>query len=148
MKLFHISDVISITTGRLVSSRHIDGVYDVLNFLTGDDLHTHQLPRASNECLPWLRTQFPVLFPEDPKMAALLRELTTRMEDPTLKGNGRNNDSRSVAVASWVESVRTACGLPVMLPVYEMGADMHTHIDPLEEAEAMVGKDRVIRIDA
>ena len=30
------------------------------------------------------------------------------------------------------------------LPVYEMGTDMHTHIDPIEEAEAMVGKDRVI----
>jgi hypothetical protein len=31
-----------------------------------------------------------------------------------------------------------------MLPVYEMGADMHTHIDPVEEARAMVGDDRVL----
>ncbi len=34
----------------------------------------------------------------------------------------------------------------MMIPVYEMGADMHTHIDPLEEAAAMVGEGRVIPI--
>jgi hypothetical protein len=29
-KQFHISDVLSITTGRLVSTRHMTGVYDLL----------------------------------------------------------------------------------------------------------------------
>jgi hypothetical protein len=35
---FHLGDVLTITTGRLVSPRHMDGVYDVLNFMTGDNL--------------------------------------------------------------------------------------------------------------
>ena len=60
-KQFHLGDVLSITTGRLVSPRHIDGVYDILNFMTGDNLFTHQLPRASDECKPYLVEQFPQL---------------------------------------------------------------------------------------
>ena len=60
-KQFHLGDVLSITTGRLVSPRHIDGVYDILNFMTGDNLFTHQLPRAFDECKPYLVAQFPQL---------------------------------------------------------------------------------------
>lgn len=60
-KEFHLGDVLSITTGRLVSPRHMDGIYDILNFLTGDNLFTHQLPRASDECKPHLLEQFPQL---------------------------------------------------------------------------------------
>lgn len=54
---FHIGDILSITTGRLVSPRHIDGVYDILNWMTGDNLFTHQLPRAAGECAEWLAEQ-------------------------------------------------------------------------------------------
>ena len=61
MKKFHLGDVLSITTGRLVSPRGIDGVYDILNHMTGDNLFTHQLPRASDECKPFLAKQFPQL---------------------------------------------------------------------------------------
>lgn len=58
---FHIGDILSITTGHLVSPRHIDGIYDILNFMTGDNLFTHQLPRAVNECTPFLLQQHPQL---------------------------------------------------------------------------------------
>lgn len=33
---FELGDILSITTGALVSRRHIDGVYDILNWMTGD----------------------------------------------------------------------------------------------------------------
>lgn len=46
--------------------------------------------------------------------------------------------------ADWVEELRTSLKLPEMLPVYEMEAGMHTHIDPVEEAQAMVGDKNVI----
>jgi len=58
---FHLGDILSITTGRLVSPRHVDGVYDLLNFMTGDNLYTHQLPRASDECKPYLLMEMPWL---------------------------------------------------------------------------------------
>ncbi len=60
-KKFHLGDVLSITTGRLVSPRHIDGVYDILGFMTGESLFTHQLPRAGDACKPALFEQHPQL---------------------------------------------------------------------------------------
>lgn len=141
MKNFHISDVLSITTRRLVSSRHMDGVYDILNFLTGDNLYTHQLPRAVRECEPWLRSQFPQLFPDAPVLAELNRNL-----DNVIAAAGGNQKFASRAIEGWVATVRERLGLPEMLPVYEMGKEMHTHIDPLEEANAMFGEKRVIGI--
>ena len=64
-KQFHLGDVLSITTDCLVSPHHMDGVYDILNFMTGDNLFTHQLPRASDECKPYLLAQFPQLAEVD-----------------------------------------------------------------------------------
>lgn len=56
---FHVGDILSITTGKLVSPDHIDGVYRVLNHMTGDSLYTHQLPLASDAVLPDIREQHP-----------------------------------------------------------------------------------------
>jgi hypothetical protein len=78
VKLYHISDVLTVTTGRLVSNRHIDSVYDILNFLTGDELFTHQLPRASRECEPWLKAQYPQLFESNPGEAWCVQQLSAR----------------------------------------------------------------------
>jgi hypothetical protein len=58
---FHLGDVLSVTTGLLVSPRHIEGVYDILNYMTGDDLFIHQLPRAQDECAGPLLAQHPDL---------------------------------------------------------------------------------------
>jgi hypothetical protein len=60
-KPFHLGDILSVTTGCLVLPRHIDGVYDILNWMTGDNLFTHQLPRACGECEPHLKAQHPDL---------------------------------------------------------------------------------------
>ena len=66
-KMFHIGDLISIVKGNLVCpvfegrSHPIDGVYEILNFMTGDELYTHALPRASKECAPILLTEYPWL---------------------------------------------------------------------------------------
>ncbi|MDF1682415.1 MAG: hypothetical protein P1U46_01235 [Patescibacteria group bacterium] len=61
MKKFHIGDVLSIITGRLLSPEGIGGVYKILNHMTGDKLFTHQLPRASDQCKPKLLEQYPAL---------------------------------------------------------------------------------------
>lgn len=78
-KVFHISDVLSISTGRLVSTRHMEGIYEILGWMTGESLMTHQLPRAMRECAPLLVAQFPALanvrLPADP---ASLKDTDTR----------------------------------------------------------------------
>lgn len=61
MRSFHLGDILSITTGCLVSPRHMDGVYDILNFMTGNDLYTHQLPSVAGEMAPRLLAQHPQL---------------------------------------------------------------------------------------
>jgi hypothetical protein len=61
MREFHLGDILSVTTGRLVSPRHIDGVYDILNYMTGENLYTHQLPRATEACAGPLLAQHPDL---------------------------------------------------------------------------------------
>ena len=66
-KDFDISDILSITTERLVSTRHVEGVYDILNFMTGENLMTHALPRASRICAPALLKQHPKLRKVDVK---------------------------------------------------------------------------------
>src|ERR1051325_3998531 len=60
-RTFHLGDILTITTGRRGAPRHVDGIYDILNFMTGDNLMTHQLPRASRECEGPLLTQHPDL---------------------------------------------------------------------------------------
>ncbi|MEO3869357.1 hypothetical protein ABGB18_11045 [Nonomuraea sp. B12E4] len=66
---FHLGDILSITTGMLVSPSHIDGVYRILNWMTGDNLFTHQLPRVGEACKGSLLQQHPdladVQVPED-----------------------------------------------------------------------------------
>ncbi len=58
---FHIGDLLSISTGKLLSPTHIDGVYKILNHMTGDNLMTHQLPNACRIAEPYLLDQHPWL---------------------------------------------------------------------------------------
>ncbi len=58
---FHVGDLLSVTTGYLVSPRHFDGIYDVVDFVTGLPHMTSQLPGAVERIKPWLLEQHPWL---------------------------------------------------------------------------------------
>lgn len=106
---FHIGDILSVTTGRLVSPRHIGGVYDILGWMVGESLMTHQLPRVSRECEPFLREQHPdlaaVQVPDD------LRD--------------------EHAVMSWLSHMVSVHGETRAVP--KLPAEDHTPIDPITE---------------
>lgn len=110
---FHIGDILSVLTDRLVSPDHIGGVYNVLNWMTGDDLMTHQLPRAQDECRPFLAVQHPdlaaVVVPDD------------------LAGEG--------PVHAWLATVVEQHGATREVQPLEQGD--HTHIDPIAELRMM-----------
>jgi hypothetical protein len=110
-KDFHIGDILSITTGRLVSLRHMDGVYDILNWMTGDNLSTIQLGRASDECKPWLLRQHPQLA------AIVVPELTLQ--------NWR----------AWLNEMVAKYG--EALAVEQIPEDDHERIDPLTELQRL-----------
>lgn len=60
-KKFHIGNILTIVTGIMVTSEGIGGVYEILDWMTDDQLFTHQLPRASRECEPTLKALYPEL---------------------------------------------------------------------------------------
>jgi hypothetical protein len=121
---FHLGDVLSVTTGRLVSPRHIGGVYDILGWMTGESLMTHQLPRACDECAPRLLEQHP------------------QLADVDVPDDFGDSGER---VADWLETQVAWLGRE--LPVAPLAAGDHTHIDPLTELHAMAPNAEVIVIE-
>ena len=137
-KQFHLGDVLSITTGRLVSPRHIDGVYDILNFMTGDNLFTHQLPRASDECKPYLVEQFPQLTGAE--MDSAIAELGDSLKTKTDKAGTEK------IVADWLAKQVAKYG--EMFAVKPIPTDAHEVKDPIAEAvEMMGGPEKVIVVN-
>jgi hypothetical protein len=115
---FHIGDILSVTTGCLVSPEHMGGVYNILNWMTGDDLFTHQLPRANDECEPHLRIQHPDLA-----------EVTA----PDFSTIPRAEVEQ--AVAEWLAKQVERFG--EYRHVVPLAAGDHTRIDPIAELTMM-----------
>lgn len=118
---FHLGDVLSVTTERLLSPDGIDGLYRILNYMTGDKLYTHALPRASRECAPYLQAAFPALAAET--ASDVTRE------------NWR--DWLAAAVLKYGE----------WFDVVPLPANVHEVIDPISELSEMgVHPDKIITI--
>jgi hypothetical protein len=60
-KKFHIGDVLTITTGKLLSKDYIDGVYKILDWMSDQDCFTHELPEMSRKYRPLLLEMYPEL---------------------------------------------------------------------------------------
>lgn len=65
-RTYPLADILSVTTGRLLSRDRMGGIYNILNGLTGDNLFTHQLPRAMDACRPLVIAQHPQLVGVEP----------------------------------------------------------------------------------
>lgn len=115
---FHIGDVLSAYSGYLVSNRHMEGVYDTLNYLTGDSLFTHQLPRAMDECKGWLERLHPKL-----------REIDCSGLTPE-------------TLPAWLDRIAAQYG--ETLELRPLPPEGHEFRHPIEELESTVGKDRVM----
>jgi hypothetical protein len=124
-RAFHLGDILSITTGKLVAPRGMDAVYDILNFMTGESLYTHQLPRAAEACKPALIGQHPQLADAD----------ASGVGDPTTA-----HDFLRVQIATFGE----------FLDVEPLLPNAYVAMDPLEELATMVPPHRitVVKVDA
>ena len=111
-----LSDALSITTGKLLSHDHMDGIYRILGYMTGQDLFTHQLGTAADKCKPALLEQHPFLAELQPPDGA---------DAPDLM--------------AWLAHVEKTHGATIQVqPLAEW-----THRDPIEDAADMVGADKV-----
>lgn len=130
---FHLGDALSITTDFLLSPRGMEGIYDLLNFMTGDQLFTHQLPRAQKECRPWLLRQHPQLDTSDTRYAVM--ELSVNLRSVT-------REDRPYLCTGWL--AQQVLRLGEMLNVSPIPVDAHERKDPIAELKEMRGGDEGI----
>lgn len=111
-KEFPTSAVISAITGRLIGD--IDGVYEVLTFMSGMPVWTHQLGRVSKEAWPVVTAMHPAL-----------NALAAEAEQVTPENWQEWRDL-------WLDRYGPTIAVPLM------NQDQHESIDPLSElAEKM-----------
>jgi hypothetical protein len=115
-KIFSLGAVLSVTTGRLLCP--IGSVYEILNHMTGDNLFTHQLPRASRECEPFLLKQFPQLADIDASSVTTENWL------------------------AWLEQQQAAHGNE--FAVQPLPAGEHYEIDPVSELAEKVHPSKIV----
>jgi hypothetical protein len=119
VQYFPVNVVLTIAHEKLLCD--IGEVYRVCNFLTGDNLYTHQLPRAHDILQPWVLEQLPQLREWD------------------------ESDITSENYRTYIEQAKLKFG--ESLPLTPLPPERWTYIDPIEEAKAMVGDDKVIAVD-
>lgn len=116
-KQFDLGAILNITTSRLFTN--MDDVYEVLNYLTGDSLFTHQLPRVMETAKPYVLS----LHPE-------------------LEGVGVDVVINSFEDAkAFVDEQKKIYGEKLSLTPMSK-TDGYSHVDPIEEAEAIMGRRR------
>jgi len=86
VKDFHIGYVLTVIHNSLLHPDGLGGLYEILDFMSGDEISTHQIPRTLRECRPYLIRQFPQLAtPEMDIAIEELREMLTFEEEDVEK---------------------------------------------------------------
>jgi hypothetical protein len=141
-KSFHIGDVLSLTTGRLIALKHMDALYDLLEFMTGERPNTITIPRFSDECVPHLLAQFPEL--DSPQVQFAVAELCEMLKTPT----GRKDTHK--LMLGWFSKL--TCGkygikVSETLQVKKLPRGVHKVRDELEEITEIVGPGKIIEVN-
>jgi len=113
---FDLGAILTVTTGRYLLD-DVGDLYDILNFMTGDNLFTHQLVRAGDEC------RRPLLF-QHPELAAV--------EVPTFYGE---TSAVRDGYSQWLDEQRAIYGASLAVWPLEGG---HVVIDPLTEFQQVL----------
>ena len=127
---FPLGSILSVTTGRLVARGHMGDLYEILNYMTGDNLFTHALPRASDECKPHLLAQHPHLAD------VVVPEWDDLPDD---------QEQAKAIVYAWLAEQEATYG--ATLPVSPVPHEDHTVIDPISELKMMRPDVPIIAVD-
>lgn len=122
-KNFPIDAVMSTVTGILVCEDGIGCVYEVLNWMTGESVMTHQIPRISREAQPVLLAMYP-------EMQAAI--------DEAEQVNGQN-------WREWLVTWTGRYGASIAVPV--MNIAEHERIDPISELAEHAHPNRILTVD-
>ena len=116
---FPTGAVNSVMTGYLVSENHMQGIYEVLNWMTGESVFTHQIPRISEEARPVILALHPHLLP---------------VMDECTNVNGDN-------WKQWLQTWKDRYGDEITVP--RMNIAEHERIDPISELAEKVHPSRI-----
>lgn len=122
-KEFPIADVLMTVSGICLQERGIDGVYRVLNWMTGESVYTHQIPRIGREAEQ-------VILAAHPELAVACQEARENINPGTLH--------------HWLEVWTDRYGPMISVP--RMIADQHERIDPLSELVEAVHPDKIVAV--
>lgn len=114
----HLGDLLSIVTGRLLAPDGMDGLYTAIEYLVGDEVVTHQLPRVCDEVTPHLLQQHP-----------FLRDIQVPTFDG-LKGQ----------VVTWL--ARQCAQYGTWFDVSPVPAEVHKQVNPVTELASMMQQRR------
>jgi hypothetical protein len=121
-KEFPTADVLGTITGKLLGD--IGGIYLVLNWMTGESVFTHQLPRISREARPVI--------------LALRPELQQAIDEA--EQVNREN------VLEWRDRWNARYGTFISVPKF--ATEMHERIDPISELAEMVRPEKIVVISS
>jgi hypothetical protein len=119
-KEFATRDVMSVVTGRLMGQ--MSGIYEVLNWMTGESCFTHQLPRISKEARPVVVAAHPAL---------------QQAIDEAEQVNQEN-------YAEWRQTWEDRYGPTIAIPKFT--AATHESIDPMSELAEKVHPDKIVTV--
>lgn len=125
---FHVGDILSITTGKLTSPRGMDGIYDILGYMTDDSPFTTQLSRFAEECKPYLERQLG---------DAIKLEVPETVKD-------------SLSLYKWLHTVTESMDGNAFLKVGKVSEKDHANMDVMTELELDHGPEimkKVIKLD-
>lgn len=119
-KRFHLGDVLTVTTGKLLCPAGMSGVYAILKHLTGEPIFTHQIGRVLGEAAPHLLAQFPALAAE-------------KGDDVTPEGHALWLVEKSRIYGEWFD-------------VSPLPEHAYESIDPISELAEKVHPDKIVTI--
>lgn len=117
---FPTRDVLSTITGVLMSD--IGGVCQVLNWMTGESVFTHQIPRISREAVPVVVAMHPTL-----------QQAIDEAEQVTPDN-----------FSTWRDAWENRYGQTIAVPKFS--ADTHERIDPISELVEKVHPDKIVTV--
>lgn len=124
---FDPSVIASILTTHLLSVNGIQGVYEILNYMTGEPVFTHQIPRCVREAQPVLEAALP-------EVAAWV------------KTSGYESVDGPETHKVWIASVNEYWkGRTFEVP--RMGINQHESIDPVSELAEKVHPRKIMIVD-
>lgn len=118
-RTFPTETILSITTRYLMTYGGMEALSECMEYLAGEPVWTHQLPRVADELTPWLHEQHPVLAKYDQHSLASGPWRTWR---------------------EWRDAMVAEIG--PTLTVSPIPRNRHTSIDPITEAvDLMYGEE-------